>query len=67
MPGSLLSYGIRTQAQKIMLAMRGGIELAAGNAIMMRFSGVALDVGGTFAKFSLTNLKAGADYVWPTD
>jgi len=67
MPGSLLPYGIRTQAQKVMLAMRGGIELAAGNAIMMRFSGVALDIGGTFAKFSLTNLKAGADYVWPTD
>jgi hypothetical protein len=67
MPGSLLPYSLRTQAQKVMLAMRGGVELAAGNAIMMRFSGVALDIGGTFAKFSLTNLKAAADYVWPAD
>jgi len=67
MPESLLPYSIRIQSQKVMLAMRGGVELAAGNAIMMRFSGVALDVGGTFAKISLTNLKAAADYTWPAD
>lgn len=65
MPGSLLNYAIRVQAQKVMLAMRGGIELAAGNAVMMRFSGVALDVSTNFVEFSLTNLKAGADYIWP--
>ncbi len=66
-PNSLLQYALRIQAQRATLGMRGGIQLAANNAIMMRFSGTALDMGGTFAKLSLTNAMAAADYVWPTD
>jgi hypothetical protein len=66
-PNSLLPYSMRIQAQRVTLGMRGGITLAANNAIMMRFSGTALDMGGTFAKISLTNAMAAADYVWPID
>lgn len=66
-PSSLLQYALRVQAQRVTLGMRGGIQLAANNAIMMRFSGTALDMGGTFAKISLTNAMTAADYVWPTD
>jgi len=42
----------------------GGLRLGAGQAIFMRFQGVALDTGGQYAKLTLRNKVAA--YNWPT-
>lgn len=64
MPSETIPYSLRCQADEIQLQQVGGIRLGAGQAIFMRFQGVALDTGGQYAKFTLRNKKA--SYVWPT-
>jgi hypothetical protein len=62
-PGSLAPYSLRVQAQEAVLQMRGGITLAPQGAVMMTFSGLALDTGGTYATMELVNDVAA--YTWP--
>jgi len=64
MPGETIPYSLRAQASEVQLQQVGGIRLGAGQAIFMRFQGVALDTGAQYAKFTLRNKKA--SYVWPT-
>ena len=62
-PGETEPYSLRVKADKIMLSPVGGIVLAAGGAVMLRFTGVALDSNGTYARFTLRNQAT--SYVWP--
>lgn len=64
MPGESLPYNLDIDITDAMLALQGGIQLAGNNAVMMRFTGTALDVPGEYALFTLTNQYT--DYTWPT-
>ena len=64
MAGSMLPYGLRVQVQQAMLGVRGAITLAGNNAVLMRLVGNGIDVGGDYARYSLTNLQS--SYTWPT-
>lgn len=65
MPSEAEPFSLIAQADSANMQMVGGITLGAGQAIMMRFQGVALDAGGAqYAKFVLRNRKA--SYAWPT-
>jgi hypothetical protein len=63
-PSESLPYQILVTVTEAMLALQGGIQLAGNNAVMMRFTGTALDVAGEYVTFDLRN--AYADYAWPT-
>jgi hypothetical protein len=64
MPGENTPYSLYVQVTEAMLALQGGIQLAGNNAVMMRFTGTALDVSGDYVVFKLANQYA--DYTWPT-
>jgi hypothetical protein len=64
MTGKSEPYSLRVQADEVMMSQVGGVALAAGQGIMMRFTGVALEATN-YAKFTLRNLND-AGYVWPT-
>jgi hypothetical protein len=64
MPSESLPYSLRVQVTEAMLALQGGIVLAGNDAVVMRFTGVALDVTGDYVVWTLANQFA--DYVWPT-
>jgi len=65
MPGELNPYSLKVSVTKAMLALAGGIQLAGNNAVMMRFTGTALDVPGSdYVTFELTNQFA--SYAWPS-
>jgi hypothetical protein len=59
-------HALKINCPSAMLAMNGGITLAGGQAVLMRFNGVALDNVGEYATFVLTNGKADTYYAWPT-
>lgn len=62
--GSGAKHSLKIYAQQVMLAMNGGITLAGGQAVMMRFNGVALDpASGDYAQITLKNGTLG--YTWP--
>lgn len=63
-PSDTIPYSLNAIATKVQLQQVGGIKLGAGQAIFMRFQGVALDTGGQYAKFVLRNKVA--TYTWPT-
>lgn len=63
MPDETEPYFIQVEGDKLMMQQVGGIRLAAGQAIMMRFQGVAIEGGSNYAKFTLRNKKA--SYSWP--
>lgn len=63
MPSETEPYSIRVEGDKLMMQQVGGIRLAAGQAIMMRFQGVAIEGGTNYAKFTLRNKVA--SYPWP--
>jgi hypothetical protein len=63
-PGETLPYQLHVYVNEAMLALQGGIQLAGNNAVMMRFTGTALDVSGDYVTFDLRN--AYANYTWPT-
>jgi hypothetical protein len=64
MPTESEPYSLRCQATEVLLQQVGGIQLGAGQAVFMRFQGVALDTTGDYASFTLRNKKA--TYTWPT-
>lgn len=63
MPGETEPYSMTIAAQKVMMSQQGGITLAGNNAVMLRFTGVALD-SAEYATITLRNKVA--SYVWPT-
>jgi hypothetical protein len=60
-------HSLKVTCPSAMLALNGGITLAGGQAVLMRFNGVALDPSaGEYATFVLRNGKDAAYYAWPT-
>lgn len=59
-----LPFILKVDCPSAMLSMNGGITLAGGQAVMMRFSGVALDNAGEYTTFMLRNSTQ--SYTWPT-
>lgn len=64
MPSETIPWSLRAQASEVNMQQVGGVQLGAGRAVFMRFQGVALDTGGSYASFTLRNRTA--SYVWPT-
>lgn len=64
MPNEDEPYALTIAADEIMMSQQGGITLAGNQAIMMRFTGTALESDTNFCSFTLRN-KA-ASYDWPT-
>jgi hypothetical protein len=64
MPGESLPYSLYVTVTEAMLSLQGGIQLAGNNAVLMRFTGTALDVTGDYVVFELSNQYA--NYTWPT-
>jgi hypothetical protein len=64
MTGESLPYILDIYVNEAMLALQGGIQLAGNNAVMMRFTGTALDVAGDYCLFTLQNQYP--TYAWPT-
>lgn len=58
-----LPYRLKINITEAMLALNGGIQLAGNQAVLMRFTGTALDVAGEYATFELRNAFTG--YTWP--
>lgn len=63
-PTADFPYQLLVTVTEAMLALQGGIQLAGNNAVMMRFTGTALDVSGDYVTFELRN--AFTNYTWPT-
>lgn len=63
MPGEDEPYAMTISAEKVMMSQVGGITLAGNNAVMMRFTGVALD-SSEYARITLRNKQT--SYVWPS-
>mgnify|MGYP001421895969 CR=1 FL=1 len=63
MPSKSEPYSLRIQAEEVMLNHVGAIQLAGGQAVLMRFQGSALESTGFYAKMTLRNKNA--SYVWP--
>jgi hypothetical protein len=64
MPSESVPYMLYVQITEAMLSLQGGIQLAGNNAVLMRFTGTALDTSGDYVKYQLWNQYA--DYTWPT-
>lgn len=69
MPLEVEPYSLTIAADEVMMSQQGGITLAGNGAIMMRFSGVALEATN-YASFTLRNKKATniygvSPYIWP--
>jgi hypothetical protein len=62
MTGETEPYSMTIEAQKAMMSQVGGITLAGNNAIMMRFTGVAIDAT-EYATITLRNKVT--SYSWP--
>lgn len=64
MPSMNEPYSLRVEAADAMMTQVGGIRLAAGQAVMMRFQGTIIEGTGTYATMKLRNKKV--NYTWPT-
>lgn len=65
MPLETEPYSLTIAADEVMMSQQGGITLAGNGAIMMRFSGVALDATN-YASFTLRNkVDTTPGYAWP--
>lgn len=64
MPTETEPYSLICQANNAVLQQQGGIRMAAGQAIMVRYAGTAIEGAGTYATFTLRNKQA--SYAWPT-
>lgn len=62
MPSETEPYSLTVAADSVMMTQQGGIQLAGNNAVMLRFTGVALEATN-YAIFTLRNKTA--SYVWP--
>jgi hypothetical protein len=56
-------YTLQIDADEVMMSPVGGITLAANQAVMMRFTGTALESDTNFCSFTLRNKVT--DYTWP--
>ena len=63
MPSETEPYSLTIAATEVMMSQVGGITLAGNNAVMLRFSGVAID-SAEYATITLRNKVA--SYTWPT-
>jgi hypothetical protein len=63
MPDETEQYSLQIDADEVMMSLQGGITLAANQAIMMRFTGVALESDTNFCSATLRNKIA--SYAWP--
>lgn len=64
MPSQTEPYSLRIEASEVMLNHVGGIQLAGGQSVMMRFQGSALESDTYYGRFTLRNKITG--YTWPT-
>lgn len=64
MPTETEPYSLKMAAPEAMLALNGPISLAGGQAVLMRFTGVALANASDYAVATLRNKQA--SYTWPT-
>jgi len=65
MTGSSIPPGFRIEARSVVLSLRGTPTLSGTDAVILQFTGTALDDPGyDYVNFSLYNLIAG--YTWPT-
>jgi hypothetical protein len=64
MPSESQPYEIIFTATEVMLALQGGITLAGNDAVLMNFTGQALDVAGEYCTLELRNQWP--DYDWPS-
>jgi hypothetical protein len=64
MPSLAEPYSLQVEAADAMMTQVGGIRLAAGQAVMMRFQGTIIEGTGTYATMKLRNKKSA--YTWPT-
>ena len=65
MPLESEPYSLTIKADEVMMSQQGGISLAGNGAIMMRFSGVALEATN-YAQFILRNkVDSSPGYAWP--
>ena len=58
-----IPYQLTVSANSVLFNLVGGLVLAAGQSILMRFTGVALEHDDGYATFVLRN--GIADYTWP--
>jgi hypothetical protein len=61
--GAVNPYRLAITSDAVMWQMNGGIRLAGNQAVMMRFTGTAIDTSGNYASMELVNDKT---YTWPT-
>jgi hypothetical protein len=64
MPSISEPYSLRVEAPSAMMTQVGGIRLAAGQAVMMRFQGTIIEGTESYATMTLRNKQA--NYTWPT-
>lgn len=64
MPSLTAPYALKVYAPEVNLQLAGALPLAAEQAVMLRFQGVALANAGSYAQFTLRNKKT--TYTWPT-
>ena len=64
MPTETEPYLLTFNSPEAMLGLNGPIRLAGGQAVLMRFTGIALANAGDYAVATLRNKQA--SYTWPT-
>lgn len=65
MPSETEPYALTIDADEVMMSQQGGITLAGNGAVMLRFSGVALEATN-YASFTLRNkVDDTPGYAWP--
>lgn len=62
MDGETEPFSLRIEADEVMMTHVGGIVMAAGQSVLMRFQGTALE-SANYARMTLRNKKTG--YIWP--
>jgi hypothetical protein len=62
MPSESEPYSLRVEADEVIMSHVGGIQLAGGQSVLMRFQGSALEATN-YGRFTLRNKQAA--YVWP--
>jgi len=63
MPSESQPYELLVTVTEAMLALQGGITLSGNDAVLMRFTGQALDTTGDYCTWELRNKYA--NYTWP--
>jgi len=64
MPSLTDQYRLKVEAEEVLWQPVGGIQLAAGQSVMMRLQGVAIDNTTNYASFKVDNKESA--YTWPS-